>query len=106
MGGEEMKKIIAFLFALVCTLGIDAQTWDFSSVSDADKTLMNADATNWYNDTSKGRYNYLKALSEAALTANGTELAYAKGLLFTGPAGSSNTNGKFRINYNDGAVLS
>ena len=25
-----------------------------------------------------------------------------KGLLFTGPAGSSNTNGKFRINYNDG----
>ena len=102
MGGEEMKKIIAFLFALVCSLGIDAQTWDFSSVSDADKTLMNADATNWYNDTSKGRYNYLKALSEAALTANGTELAYAKGLLFTGPAGSSNTNGKFRINYNDG----
>lgn len=97
-----MKKRLFIFLTLVCTLNISAQTWDLSSVSDADKTLMNADATNWYNDTSKGRYNYLKALDGGALAANGTELAYAKGLLFTGSAASSNTNGKFRINYKDG----
>lgn len=88
-----------------------AQTWDFAGrdpfIGDADEELINADATNWYNDATKGRYNFLAALDNAALTANGTELYFAKGLLFKcGVAVASsdgktpaNQCGKIRLNY-------
>ena len=89
---------------LVCLLGMmsigaNAQTWDFTSLSDADKTLLTADATNWYDDTASSRYNLLTAISSSALTANGTELAFTTGLKFTALAGSGNTSGKIRLNY-------
>ena len=97
-----MKKILFYIFVLVFSLNCSAQTWNFTSVGGADKALMDADAANWYNDTSNGRYNLLTAVNCAAITANSTELDFTKGLLFTGEAAATNTNGKFRLNYKSG----
>ena len=107
-----MKKMVFTLALLLMSLSAAmAQTWDFAGrdpfIGDADEELINADATNWYNDATKGRYNFLAALDNAALTANGTELYFAHGLLFkcTEAKASSdgntaaNANGKIRLNY-------
>lgn len=107
-----MKKMVFTLALLLMSLSAAmAQTWDFADrdpfIGDADEELINADATNWYNDATKGRYNFLAALDNAALTANGTELYFAKGLFFKcGVAVASsdgktpaNQCGKIRLNY-------
>ena len=107
-----MKKMVFTLALLLMSLSAAmAQSWNFADrdpfIGDADETLINADATNWYNDATKGRYNFLAALDNAALTANGTELNFAKGLLFKcGVAVASsdgktpaNQSGKIRLNY-------
>ena len=107
-----MKKLIFSLALLLMSVSAAlAQTWAFNErdpfIGDADEDLINADATNWYNDATKSRYNFFSALDNAALTANGTELNFAKGLLFKCNAGtpsqSSGTpakqNGKIRLNY-------
>ena len=106
-----MKKTVFSLALFLMSLGTAvAQTWNFADrdpfISEADVALINADATNWYNDATKGRYNFLPALNNAALTANGTELDFAKGLLFkSGAAVASssgtpaNKSGKLRLNY-------
>ena len=107
-----MKKMVFTLALLLMSLSAAmAQSWDFAGrdpfIGDADEELINADATNWYNDATKGRYNFLAALDNAALTANGTELNFAKGLLFKcGVAVASsngktpaNQSGKIRLNY-------
>ena len=107
-----MKKIVFTLALLLMSLSAAlAQTWNFADrdpfIGDADVALINADATNWYNDATKGRYNFLSALDNAALTANGTEMNFAKGLLFKcGAAVASsdgktpaNQSGKIRLNY-------
>ena len=107
-----MKKMVFTLALLLMSLSAAmAQSWNFADrdpfIGDADKELINADATNWYNDATKGRYNFLAALDNAALTANGTELNFAKGLLFKcGVAVASsdgktpaNQSGKIRLNY-------
>lgn len=106
-----MKKMVFTLALLLMSLSAAmAQSWNFADrdpfIGDADETLINADATNWYNDATKGRYNFLAALDNAALTANGTELNFAKGLLFkcgAAVASSSGTpanqSGKIRLNY-------
>ena len=80
-----MKKLIFSLALLLMSVSAAlAQTWAFDDrdpfIGDADVDLINADATNWYNDVTKSRYNFLAALDNAALTANGTELNFAKGL--------------------------
>ena len=105
------KRITPYIYSIVlCAIMSFAphmakgQTWDFTSVTDADKTALSADTENWYDDTSKGRYNSQKALETAPLTANGTEISFAKGLKFTAGAASSNTNGKIRVNYKDGRL--
>ena len=107
-----MKKIVFTLALLLMSLSAAlAQTWNFADrdpfIGDADETLINADATNWYNDATKGRYNFLAALDNAALTANGTELYFAHGLLFkcteakasSDGSTAANANGKIRLNY-------
>lgn len=105
-----MKKhsyiIYSLMAAMLTLLGTQAkaQTWDFSTLSDADKTLLNADATNWSDDATNTRYNYLNAIKVGALTANGTEIAYTKGLRFSANAGSDATNGKIRLNYGKGQL--
>ena len=107
-----MKKMVFTLALLLMSLSAAmAQTWDFAGrdpfIGDADEALINADATNWYNDATKGRYNFLAALDNAALTANGTELYFAHGLLFkcteakasSDGSTAANANGKIRLNY-------
>ena len=106
-----MKKTVFSLALFLMSLSTAvAQSWNFADrdpfISEADVALINADATNWYNDAVKGRYNFLPALNNAALTANGTELDFAKGLLFkSGAAVASssgtpaNQSGKLRLNY-------
>lgn len=108
-----MKKLVfslaLFLMGLVTAM---AQTWNFADrdpfIGDSDEKLITVDAGNWYNDMDKGRYNYLPALATETLKANGTELEFAKGLLFTAGAATAssssgtaaNVNGKIRLNYN------
>lgn len=106
-----MKKLIFSLALLLMSVSAAlAQTWAFNDrdpfIGDADEDLINADATNWSNDASKTRYNYLSALDNAALTANGTELTFAKGLLFKCSEAVASKDGKpreqcgkIRLNY-------
>ena len=98
-----MKKIQFILTLMLCMVFASAdaqQSWDFTSMTDADKALCAADA-NWSLGTD--RYCYSKALSSEALIANGSELAYAKGLKFTASAPSDNTEGKAKIRLNYGS---
>ena len=69
-------------------------------MSEADKALCAADA-NWVLGTD--RYGYTLALENAALVANGSELAYAKGLKFTAGAPATKDEGKARVRLNFGS---
>ena len=93
-----MKKMVFTLALLLMSLSAAmAQTWTFGAMSEADKALCAADA-NWVLGTD--RYGYTLALEKAALVANGSELAYTKGLKFTaGAADKSEGKAKVRLNY-------
>ncbi len=97
-----MKKI-QFIFTLVLCMvfaSANAQTWNFTSMTEADKTLCSNDA-NWLLGTD--RYCYTKELNNEVLTASGTELAYTKGLKFTASAPASIAEGKAKIRLNYGS---
>lgn len=94
-----MKKMVFTLALLLMSLSaVMAQTWTFGAMSEADKALCAADA-NWVLGTD--RYGYTLALEKAALVANGTELAYTKGLKFTAgaPTDKLDSKAKVRLNY-------
>ena len=94
-----MKKMVFTLALLLMSLSAAlAQTWTFGAMSEADKALCAADA-NWV--LGADRYGYTLALDKAALVANGSELAYTKGLKFTAgaPADKSEGKAKVRLNY-------
>ena len=94
-----MKKMVFTLALLLMSLSAAmAQTWTFGAMSEADKALCAADA-NWVLGTD--RYGYTLALENEALVANGSELAYTKGLKFTAgaPADKSEGKAKVRLNY-------
>ena len=96
-----MKKATYILvLALLSLVGLHLQaqtTWDFTTISSADETLLNNDKTgNWTIDSSS-RWCYINTLTNQALTASGTELAFAKGLLFSCNANSS---GNIRLGQN------
>ena len=96
-----MKKIVFTLALLLMSLSAAlAQTWTFGAMSEADKALCAADA-NWVSGTD--RYGYTLALDNAALVANGTELAYAKGLKFTAGAPTDKTDGKAKVRLSYGS---
>ena len=96
-----MKKIVFTLALLLMSLSAAlAQTWTFGAMSEADKALCAADA-NWVLGTD--RYGYTLALDNAALVANGTELAYAKGLKFTAGAPTDKTDGKAKVRLSYGS---
>lgn len=96
-----MKKIVFTLALLLMSLSAAlAQTWTFGAMSEADKALCAADA-NWVSGTD--RYGYTLALENAALVANGTELAYAKGLKFTAGAPTDKTDGKAKVRLSYGS---
>ena len=96
-----MKKMVFTLALLLMSLSAAmAQTWTFGAMSEADKALCAADA-NWVLGTD--RYCYTLALDNAALVANGSELAYAKGLKFTAGAPADKTEGKAKVRLNFGS---
>lgn len=96
-----MKKIVFTLALLLMNLSAAlAQTWTFGAMSEADKALCAADA-NWVLGTD--RYGYTLALENEALVANGSELAYAKGLKFTAGAPVDKTEGKAKVRLNYGS---
>ena len=94
-----MKKMVFTLVLLLMSLSaVMAQTWTFGAMSEADKALCAADA-NWVQGTD--RYGYTLALENEALVANGSELAYTKGLKFTAgaPTDKLDSKAKVRLNY-------
>ena len=94
-----MKKMVFTLALLLMSLSAAmAQTWTFGAMSEADKALCAADA-NWVLGTD--RCGYTLALEKAALVANGSELAYTKGLKFTAgaPTDKLDSKAKVRLNY-------
>lgn len=94
-----MKKMVFTLALLLMSLSAAmAQTWTFGAMSEADKALCATDA-NWVLGTN--RYGYTLALEKEALVANGTELAYTKGLKFTAgaPTDKLDSKAKVRLNY-------
>ena len=96
-----MKKMVFTLALLLMSLSaVMAQTWTFGAMSEADKALCAADA-NWVLGTD--RYGYTLALENEALVANGSELAYAKGLKFTAGAPTDKTDGKAKVRLNYGS---
>lgn len=96
-----MKKMVFTLALLLMSLSAAlAQTWTFGAMSEADKALCAADA-NWVLGTD--RYGYTLALDKAALVANGSELAYTKGLKFTAGAPADKTEGKAKVRLNYGS---
>lgn len=96
-----MKKMVFTLALLLMSLSAAlAQTWTFGAMSEADNALCAADA-NWVLGTD--RYGYTLALENEALVANGSELAYAKGLKFTAGAPADKTEGKAKVRLNYGS---
>lgn len=96
-----MKKMVFTLALLLMSLSAAlAQTWTFGAMSEADKALCAADA-NWVLGTD--RYCYTLALEKAALMANGSELAYTKGLKFTSGTPADKTEGKAKVRLNFGS---
>ncbi len=96
-----MKKMVFTLALLLMSLSAAmAQTWTFGAMSEADKALCAADA-NWVLGTD--RYGYTLALEKEALVANGTELAYTKGLKFTAGAPTTKEEGKAKVRLNYGS---
>ena len=96
-----MKKMVFTLALLLMSLSAAmAQTWTFGAMSEADKALCAADA-NWVLGTD--RYGYTLALEKEALVANGSELAYAKGLKFTAGAPAEKVDGKAKVRLNYGS---
>ena len=96
-----MNKMVFTLALLLMSLSAAlAQTWTFGAMSEADKALCAADA-NWVLGTD--RYCYTLALDNASLIANGSELAYAKGLKFTAGAPATTDEGKAKVRLNYGS---
>ena len=96
-----MKKMVFTLALLLMSLSAAmAQSWNFGTMSEADKALCAADA-NWVLGTD--RYCYTLALENEALVANGSELAYAKGLKFTAGAPATKEEGKAKVRLNFGS---
>ena len=104
-----MKKINTLLYTLLAgfvslfATSANAQTsWDFSTMSDADKAACQSDAANWL--LGSDRWCYVGgALENSALIANGEELDYAKGLTFTAGAPSAKEEGKAKVRCNFGS---
>lgn len=93
-----MKKAITIIAAIAVSIAMSAQvpatnkSWTFTTLPSTDVENLNAD-TAWTAD-SKGRFCFVKAIDNAALTASGTELTVTGGLHFTATA---NSNGNIRL---------
>lgn len=84
-----MKKHSISIYCMMAVLLIMlpamtfAQTWDFSSVSQADQDNLNADTGGWEFDSSNNRWKNKTVYDKQPLMANGAEVLFTKGLLVT-----------------------
>ncbi|MGN0282264.1 MAG: polysaccharide lyase family 1 protein [Prevotella sp.] len=76
------KAFLAMMLMMVAAVA-NAQTWNFGSLTDADKANLNADTQNWTWDSSNNRWKNVNVHNNEALKANGQELEFCKGLLLT-----------------------
>lgn len=99
-----MKNIYSriTLSLLIClltsfTAEIKAQTWDFieEGVSNTDINNLSSDKDNWTYDATNNRYSNRNELTAEALKANGEELIFTQGLIFT-----ATTSDAIRIDIN------
>jgi len=97
-----MKKLLLMMSILPLSTGAWAQSWDFTSVSDDDRTAMNGDTQNWSYDSGNDRFRYVNALNMEAALAGDEELQTIKGLKFTVTAASS---GNLRLGYKSGCCM-
>lgn len=81
---KNISKIFALILMLLgMSQNMNAQTWSFATVSATDKTNLNEDKTNWTYESNNNRWLHQATITDAALTANGVELEFTKGLTFT-----------------------
>ena len=102
---KTLQRVLTIAAAALLT-GTQAhadRSWSFTSFSDNDKALCAADTENWALHSDGTRYCRITAISDAALTAADTELAYAEGLRFTIGSGSGDS-GKLRANWGSGRL--
>lgn len=92
--------MLAGLMTLFASNANAQQSWNFSTMSQADKDACAADA-NWV--LGSDRYCYIKGLDNEPLIANGTELEYTKSLKFTAAEPSAPEEGKAKIRCNYGS---
>ena len=79
-----MKKLSTlFTLLLFSVLSMTAQTWNFATLSNDDKTNLNADAANWTHESDNDRWLQQATLNDEVLKANGVELNFTKNLTFT-----------------------
>ena len=84
-----MKKHSISIYCMMAVLLIMlpamtfAQTWDFSSVSQAAQDNLNADTGGWEFDSSNNRWKNKTVYDKQPLMANGAEVLFTKGLLVT-----------------------
>lgn len=72
----------ALLMAFAAT-GAQAVTWDFSTLSDADRAALNADTGAWEYDSANNRWKNKTSFTASPLMANGAELQLTAGLRYT-----------------------
>ena len=79
-----MKKLSTlFTLLLFSVLSMTAQTWNFATLSNDDKTNLNADAANWTHESANDRWLQQATLNDEVLKANDVELNFTKNLTFT-----------------------
>lgn len=79
-----MKKLSTlFTLLLFSVLSMTAQMWNFATLSNDDKTNLNADVANWTHDSANDRWLQQATLNDEVLKANGVELNFTKNLTFT-----------------------
>ncbi len=101
-----MKKILLSMLALLGMATANAQSWNFTTVSDSDLELLGSAGSGWTHDTasSNDRYNTDHALELAPLAAGATELDYARGLRFTAAAANARIDVKGKRMWLGGAA--
>lgn len=79
----SLRGILACAALILISSASHASAWDFSTVSSTDQANLNADKTNWTYDSSNNRWLNAKALTNATLIANSTEITLTQGLKIT-----------------------
>ena len=84
---RQSYNILLTMLIMLGAMRAQAQTtWDFTTLSSSDDALITADNSgNWKKDTgsSNNRWCYIAKLEAQPLMANGSELDWGKGLLFS-----------------------